>query len=234
MENLELEKVISPVIKSAGALEICDVAGLQQGNQMCQTIKSLIQEVETTFGPIKEKAHDTWKEVVAQEKRFLLPLQAADKKIRGKIGTYMLSVKQQREEQERLDRLAEEAKKTWEEQKDRIEDDVSSFKISEEDATEKLKELEVVKNSATPQLQNLASTMIPQVEGMRHWTEKIGEVVDKAALLKAVVEGGISLDLVDINLKVLQRLVRSGMDLPGVKVSERSIVSIKKNNVSSQ
>lgn len=82
---------------------------MEAGNDQLKLIKELKKEVEDTFGPIKTKAHATWKESVAQEKRHLEPLDAAVKVIKGKMGNYLDELEVERQKEEK--RLAEVARK---------------------------------------------------------------------------------------------------------------------------
>lgn len=84
-------------------------AGLEEGKNQIRLIKDLKSEVENTFGPIKTKAHATWKETVAQEKRHLEPLVAAERAIKGVMGKYMDDVEEKQRKEEAL--RAEEARK---------------------------------------------------------------------------------------------------------------------------
>lgn len=80
------------------------VATAEQYTEACEFLKSIAKtrkEVEGTFGPIKSKQYDAWKEAVAQEKKFLDPLDKATLLIKGKISGYLA-------EQERTRRIEEE------------------------------------------------------------------------------------------------------------------------------
>ena len=60
----------------------------QAGVEFIRAIKTLKKDIEDTFGPIKKKTHEAWKESVAQENKHLAPLEAAEKNVRGKICAY--------------------------------------------------------------------------------------------------------------------------------------------------
>lgn len=112
MNNTEvhaIEKKTPDVIQQASVLQIIDHEQEAAGVELIRAIKGLKKEVEDTFGPIKKKTHEAWKESVAQEKRHLEPLEAAEKLVRGKVLVFQ-------DEQERLrkaeeERLAEIARK---------------------------------------------------------------------------------------------------------------------------
>lgn len=91
------------------AFAITSDKGLEEGKNQIRLIKDLKNEVESTFGPIKTKAYATWKETVAQEKRHLEPLVAAERAIKGVMGKYLDDVEEKQRKEEAL--RAEEARK---------------------------------------------------------------------------------------------------------------------------
>jgi hypothetical protein len=91
------------------AFAITSDEGLEEGKNQIRLIKDLKDEVESTFGPIKRKTNDAHKEAVAQEKRHLEPLVAAERAIKGVMGKYMDDVEEKQRKEEAL--RAEEARK---------------------------------------------------------------------------------------------------------------------------
>lgn len=67
-----------------------------------------------------------------------------------------------------------------------------------------------------------------KVSGMGFRTKKEGEVIDKMAVIKAVAQGMIPLDLLEVNQGVLNRLLNAGMTIYGVRVTEVPIVSTRR------
>ncbi len=99
-EVQSIEKKASDIMSQAAALIVTDHEQEQVGIEFIKGIKALKKDVEETFGPIKKKTHEAWKESVAQEKKHLEPLEAAEKMIRGKVVCFQ-------DEQERLRRVAQ-------------------------------------------------------------------------------------------------------------------------------
>ena len=108
-QTVDINNKITPVLADAAELAIMSQGSLEIANTMRQGIKRLIKEVTDTFGPIKQKTHSAWKEAVAQEKKYLDPLETADKRLKDKMGQYLLT--EQAERQKETDRLAEIARK---------------------------------------------------------------------------------------------------------------------------
>lgn len=62
-----------------------------------KTIKALSKEIESSYGPLKQKASEAHKAIVAEEKRQLAPLQQAEAMCKDRMLTF------QRAEQERAE-----------------------------------------------------------------------------------------------------------------------------------
>lgn len=110
----ELIKETDPVVNGALTLTVSTVAEKEIAVSEMNLVNGLIKKVKETFGPIKKKTDEAHKEVVAQEKRHLLPLETAILTIKQKIGTFDLEMKRRREEEER--KALEEAQRAHEEQ----------------------------------------------------------------------------------------------------------------------
>jgi hypothetical protein len=95
-----IEKNVLTTTEYAAAIA---VATHEQYTEACDFIKAVARtrkEVEDTFGPIKQKAHAAWKETVAQENKFLAPLDQATTLVKGKIGSFLAEQERQRRAEE--------------------------------------------------------------------------------------------------------------------------------------
>ncbi len=113
LDTTDIEIKAVSITDQAHALVIRNDDEFRKGSEVLLIIKDALKELESTFGPIKKKAHETWKEIVAQEKRHEEPLLAAERVIKQKIGAY--TVEQERKRREEEARLLIEAKKREEE-----------------------------------------------------------------------------------------------------------------------
>jgi len=96
-----MEKKISPLIAQANALVIRCQADLESAKDtISNVIKALKREIDDTFDVLISKAHAAHKEAVAQKKRHYEPLEAAERQIKQKMGTYL-------DEQDRIRRIEE-------------------------------------------------------------------------------------------------------------------------------
>ncbi len=113
MPTLELQKFdteTGDLVTAATEMEVADTGTLERAYAFLKTVLvPLRKEIKSTFGPIKTKAHETWKETVNQEKRYLEPVEEAERIIRKKAGTYELQREQ--EANERAIAAAKQAKR---------------------------------------------------------------------------------------------------------------------------
>lgn len=101
------------ITDQAQIIEIQNDDDYKKASDVLLLIKDALKEIDSTFGPIKKKSHEAWKEVVAQEKRHQEPLLSAERAIKFKIGFYI--EEQQRRKREEEARLLAVAKKREEE-----------------------------------------------------------------------------------------------------------------------
>lgn len=117
IEAIPLNAIEKNVLTTSDYAALITVVDAEQYTEACEFIRAISRtrkEVEETFGPIKKKAHETWKESVAQEKKYLDPLEKAEKVVKGKIGIYLDA-----EEKKRLELEAAEREKARKEQDER-------------------------------------------------------------------------------------------------------------------
>jgi len=67
-----------------------------------------------------------------------------------------------------------------------------------------------------------------KVAGMSTRMRKIAVVNDKALIIKAVADGRLPIDLLDVNFTTLNKLTTAGMAVPGVAVREEVIVATRR------
>lgn len=101
--EVPLTAIEKNVLSTADYSQALTVVTPEQYTEACEFVKAIAKtrkEVEGTFGPIKTKQYEAWKEAVAQENKFLDPLDKATSLVKGKIGGYLA-------EQERIRRAEE-------------------------------------------------------------------------------------------------------------------------------
>jgi hypothetical protein len=111
--NNSVETTALTTAQQAKAITVTDAEGYNSASEMVRGIVAIRRQVEQTFAPMKKKAHEAWKEVVAQEKKLLEPLEDAETYLKRQIGGYVAREEAARREQE--NRLRLEAQKLAEE-----------------------------------------------------------------------------------------------------------------------
>ncbi len=79
----------SPLVEQAKTLAIVSQADADAAGAMRQGIKALRVQIESTFGPIKQKAKAAHTEACEQEARYLDPLERADAMLAEKMKGYV-------------------------------------------------------------------------------------------------------------------------------------------------
>jgi Txe/YoeB family toxin of Txe-Axe toxin-antitoxin module len=92
-------------IERANALVVKTEADANAVTPIIKDIKTLIKQIEEHHAPMKSKAHEAWKAIVAAEKALVDPLKEAITILNKKQSDYLLELDKQRcAEQERIDR----------------------------------------------------------------------------------------------------------------------------------
>lgn len=97
-----IERRASDIARRAAEHRVTDQESYDTATNALKGLKAMIAEIKDTFGPIIKKAHDAHKEALAQQAKYLRPLEDADKILRRKSADWFA-------EQDRLRRAAEEA-----------------------------------------------------------------------------------------------------------------------------
>jgi hypothetical protein len=112
--TLDLEKKTSTFLSELDAFEINNDEDFKIAGEKLTGLKTLTKEVKKTFDPIIKKSRESWKENIAQSKKYLDPLVEKEIVLKSKISIYVSD----KAEKERIEqrRLEEEARKKQEEQ----------------------------------------------------------------------------------------------------------------------
>ncbi len=107
------EKAVS-ILDHARAVKVTDSATYTAAGTLWKSIGDMIKEVKDTFDPICEAAHQAHKKAVEKRAKFLDPLTAAQKSVKGLMSAYDYAQELIRKAAQR--RLEEIARKQAEEQ----------------------------------------------------------------------------------------------------------------------
>lgn len=119
----------------AEALVVRDQAGLDEANRILLDARAMTEKIQASFGPQIKKAHDLHKSILAEQKRFLDPIERASAIIRPKVANYLAEQDRLRLEAARLRQLAEEkAAKIAEQTTDKAQEAIKSGNVKKADA----------------------------------------------------------------------------------------------------
>ena len=155
----DLKKDANNAIANANAMEIKDNKSNEAATVYLKGIKTLQKEIEEELKPAIDKAYELHRTLTTQKKKFLDPLQVAEKTIKQKISKFLQDCERIRLELQRITREKAEA----EERKAR---EAKEKQQREWEAKEKAKREEAEKLEA---------------EGKVEEARKAREVADKAA-----------------------------------------------------
>lgn len=173
------------VIAAAELLKVTDTASYEKAAGFRKHVKALIKQVEEFFEPLKRKALESHRTIVAQEKKSLEGPTQALAIVNGAITTYETA--QRREQLIAQARAAEEAKQ---------------IEASRPAPAPGQPPLLPVVVPARP-------VEIPKVDGLGFATFYHGHVVDKRALCRAIAEEKVTPDVFDAVQKILDEWART-------------------------
>ena len=192
----------------------------ERAGSFLKDLKALKQEIKETFGPMKRKTDAAHKEVVAQEKTLLAPIEAAERTVKGQMSAYL-----QRCEQERRALQAKAEAEARKEEEDRRLEAAAALEAEghQEEAERVLSEPEV--EAPPPPVPGP-----PKVAGVSHRDKWTAEVTDFAALVRSVAAGGAPIAVLTIDQASLNKLAethKQGLEIPGVKVRCEKIIAAR-------
>lgn len=221
MNNLiDVEQRGLEIKSQVSGLEIVDQTTYDTACDMLKRAKSYVKETESFFKPMKQKAHDAWKEVCSQETSVIAPVKTVIGLIQGKIIHWDA-------EQARIQR---EAQRILEEQaRQRAEEERLAQAVALEESGAGVEVVEAVLEQpivavpvAAPQTFQKSSAAIVR----ETWK---AEITDLHALVKAAAKDKNLMAYLSVNQSALDAMARAAKDtlsIPGVKaVSSKSVAT---------
>ncbi len=180
--NRELSQEINPVVERANALIVATVKEKEVAVFEMNIINQLIKKVTEDFSKSKKATYDAWKEVVAQEKGHLDPLETAKQTIRQKIGTFDLE--QNRLAEIEAARVREGARKEYEKQLEAAKEKIDAIlsKTQDIDETIELLNMELKRDDLTEvEIQKLEAQLELSYAAKENDQSRIEEIHAQAA-----------------------------------------------------
>jgi hypothetical protein len=207
----EIQQKASGIAERAAAHVVTDQESYDVATNTLKGLKVMMKEIESTFDPIASKAHSAWKEVLAQKKRHLDPLETADKILRRKAADWFAIEDGKRKAEER--RLEAEARK-------KAEDEVLARAQFLQDAG-----LKDVAANVMEQPLRVAPVIpvapAPEKNGMGMREVWSFEIVDEALLPREFLMPDES------HIRKTVNANKGATNIPGVKVTSRKDVTVR-------
>lgn len=217
----ELERIRSdmdPLIARADALTIATSEQWEAASEFLRDVKAMQKEIRDTMEPSVKSAHRTWQNLTALRKKWLDPVEKAERLVKGKMAHFV--DEQERKQREEQKRREEEARRRAEEEKlERAA--YLEAKGQTEEAERVLEEPEVAPAIWTPAVEK------PKAEGIASRKVYRAEVVDFRALVTYALKHD-RLDLLLPNDSLLSELARQqhhALKIPGVEVQAETVIA---------
>jgi len=187
--------------------------------------KTHIKNIALRFDKTRKSAHKAWQDICALEKDFKEPFEKAIDQIEKNGITFLKKVQKEEEDAKKLEQ-ANKAKEILDEARglDETQKNIDILKTIGEDSLAQKLEAELnnkkqdLSNALHSTLQQTSETDLKDLAvGVKTRTTYKVEVTDKMALIKAIAEGKLSADLVDVNTSAIQELAK-GMTGDGIEV----------------
>ena len=221
----QLQKEVQSAQNYATALEIRTTDDSISAQELLQEIKTKAKSVEQFFQDMKQKAYDSWKEIVSKEKAYLDPLAAAEKIIKGKVIAYegIQERKRQDEARKAQAKADEEARKEQEKLEARAAKAEEKGNVEQADALREQKQLVRPEPVFTPP----EPTKVQGSTFKRVWR---GDVTDLALLCRSIADGKAPLGLISVNVSALNAFakgVKNTMPVAGIRFFEDTDMSVR-------
>lgn len=211
---------VSAIVTQADGIAISDQQDYQGAAEFLRTCKTMEKRVKDTFDEPVKKAHEAHKAITTVRAQLLDPISQAEKIVKRKMAGFV-------EEQERI--AAEERRRA----------EAEARKAEEDRRLREAAELEARGDSAAAEEAISAPIVVPVIvpetvkplaEGTSTRKKYRAEVVDPAALIRAVADGKAMAGLVIPNQQALDKLadsMKETLAIPGVRVVSETIVSAR-------
>jgi len=220
MDELELRRELSPVIEQANTLVVTTADQYEYAGSFLKQIKNTQGRVAEYWGPLKNRAYDTWKQITSKEKEMLDPLKESENWVKVKMLNFQRIEEQNRlEEQRKLQAQAEEKARR---ERERL------IKEAEKLKTPELKEQRLAEAEMVEAPVITVHKETPKVEGIS--TRKIwkAEVIDKRNFIVAALNDENLLAYIQIDQSALNKVAsatKGAIKYPGIRFYEEEIMS---------
>jgi hypothetical protein len=214
LDEVTIDRQTTDLAQKCMAIAVCDQESLDHAGQLLRDIAAMEKEIREFFKPLKQKAQEAHKAIVAAEKMKLAPLETANDILRPAIRTYL-----EVEEQKALARDAA-LQKMLEDERLRLAV-IASEKGMTEVSDALISAPIFVPESSAPKTEGISSRPITRYE-----------VFDKKALIRAVADGLITDDALEVSDKYVEYLIKTrgdGASMPGIRFYKESSLVVRRS-----
>lgn len=214
-----LNKEASLIEQKASSVAVTNDAEYAAAGELTKAVKQMQKKVKEYWEPLRVNAKAAYDEVLSHKKEMLDPLEAAEKILKGKMGSYSMEKERKRKAQEEaMRKLAEQEMERKLEEAARAEaaGDVAGAEAAMADA----EVMEGVSVSGSIQAQ------APKAEGVSQ--SKTWEIVGIDSSKVPVSFGGVEIRPVDV--RAVMRLIKESkgtVQIPGVQYKESVTISVR-------
>ncbi len=218
-EEKELTTQVLTVAEGAGRLTVTDQPSFETAGRCLVSIKGMAKEIVSFFEPMKKKAAESHKTIVAAEKSQLAPLLAAETVLKDRMAVW---------EQAEAARLAEENRKALAEARRAAEDAMLAEAAAMEAEGDQEGAEALLVAPVVPFV--IPTQAAPRTAGVGFRYQYSVEISDFKALIEAVVAGKAPMTAIIPNQQMLDGVARStggAVTYPGCRVVSRRVVSAR-------
>lgn len=217
--ELAIREEVSGVTIQVEGMIVDSEDAYQMAAELGTAIKTQAKKVAEFFAPMKKRASDAHKEICAREKMMLSPLQAAEKELKNKMGTFRLEEDRRRREAE------EQARRAAQEEQRRKEAEALELESQGrfEEAGAALAEAEVAESVVKTGVYAQAPRKAAGVSVGKDWAiTKIDP-----AMVPVEIAGAVIRPVDEAAIMRLIRATKGGIKIPGVEYTEKAKMSFR-------
>lgn len=219
-DTREIMERTGALVAQARALVIADADSYQNAGAFLTGVKALRKEIDATFDPVVRKAHEAHRAACDAKKKHEAPLVEAEGIVKRAISAYVTA-----EEQRRRQEAAEAAAKARREAEERALAEAAALEAAgeKEQAERVIEEVEMAPPPPPPP----PAVKAQGVSTREKWT---AEVVDFAALVRAVAAGRAPMALLSVNQSALNKqaeALKGELAYDGVKARMERVVAAR-------
>ncbi len=214
----EAQTMMAPLLERAKAIQVVDEATFREATEAVVQCKRAARWVEENFGDARKAAHEAWKAITKAITRLTEPIEGAATTFSRKANGWREAENRRIEAEAR--KAEEAARKKADEEKLAIAADLDANGLH--DAADRVLEEPTI--VAPPVVRE-----VPKVEGATFKENWTWELTDKVALVKAIAEGKLSADLLEVArgpMTALVKATKGKVVIAGVRVFNAGSISV--------